>query len=92
MTEDLTKRRSDLEKAIADLEAGQKTLHSRIPADTLALYEALRKRRQGRAIARIERNSCGGCRISLPVDTITNVRRGAGLVQCPSCERILYEH
>jgi len=55
----------------------------------LSLYESLRSTRQGRAVARVERGACQGCRISLPTHLVQRLRTGVGLVQCPSCERIL---
>lgn len=56
----------------------------------LSLYQALLKGKGGRAVARIQRNACQGCRISIPLTQIQRTRSGSELVQCPSCERILY--
>jgi predicted nucleic acid-binding Zn-ribbon protein len=56
---------------------------------TLAEYEKNRHARQGRAVARIERGTCSGCRISLPTNLVQKVRAATSLIQCPSCERIL---
>jgi predicted nucleic acid-binding Zn-ribbon protein len=55
----------------------------------LQLYESLRAKHQGRAVARVERGTCQGCRIGLPTHIIQRVRTGTVLVQCPTCERIL---
>ncbi len=55
----------------------------------LNLYGVLRDRRQGAAVAVVERGLCQGCRISLPMSVLQKARSGAGLVQCVSCERIL---
>lgn len=56
---------------------------------SLQLYENLRSKRQGRAVARVERGACQGCRIGLPTHVVQRVRMGTVLVQCPTCERIL---
>ena len=56
----------------------------------LELYEALRERKQGRAVARIEQGRCQGCRIALPMSELQRARIGGALVQCSSCSRILY--
>jgi hypothetical protein len=58
-------------------------------AAPLGLYEKLRGMRQGRAVARVERGACQGCRLSLPTHLVQRLRAGTELVQCPSCERIL---
>lgn len=56
---------------------------------SLGLYENLRSQKSGRGVARIDRGTCQGCRISLPTQVVQRVRMGMQLVQCPSCERIL---
>jgi predicted nucleic acid-binding Zn-ribbon protein len=61
-----------------------------LPADSLALYERLRQQKQGRGVAKLERGMCQGCRISLPMNVLREARNSSRLVQCPSCQRILY--
>lgn len=63
-----------------------------IDRSTLSLYDAIRSRRGGRAVARVERGMCQGCRISLPVSVLQRARTGNGLIQCVSCERILLDY
>jgi predicted nucleic acid-binding Zn-ribbon protein len=60
-----------------------------IAAATLRDYDRLRKARSGRALARLDRNLCLGCRISLPQNAVTRVRSGTAIVHCPNCERML---
>ncbi len=55
----------------------------------IRLYESLRSKKQGRAVARVERGVCQGCRTTLPTMAVQQVRTGSILVQCPRCERIL---
>ncbi|HXH21270.1 MAG TPA: C4-type zinc ribbon domain-containing protein [Dehalococcoidia bacterium] len=57
--------------------------------DVLSLYEALRPKKAGRAVARVERGACQGCRLSLPTHVVQRARSAGTIVQCPSCERIL---
>ncbi len=56
---------------------------------SLSLYDLLRDRRDGSAVATVERGMCQGCRITLPRNIIQKARNPAALVQCVSCERIL---
>lgn len=84
----LRERHARLEAEIADLEDRVLQVRERIPADVLDLYQKLRERRHGRGVARVERGSCGGCRIALPSNMVTKIR-GDALIQCPTCERIL---
>lgn len=60
-----------------------------LAAPTLTLYDRLRREKRGRAVSRIERSTCLGCRITLPSGTVNHVRQGRELVFCPSCGRIL---
>ena len=87
--EELRRTRARAEQEAQELDADRGRRTATMDAAPLALYERLRSLKQGRALARAERNSCGGCRISLPTHVMQRVRAGGELVQCPSCERIL---
>jgi predicted nucleic acid-binding Zn-ribbon protein len=63
---------------------------ARIEPKLLATYDRVRRAHQGRGIAKLDRNLCLGCRISLPTNMVNKARAGTALVQCPNCERILY--
>ncbi len=86
----LSKEQAELSAALATLEQKRNDLASRIDAASLELYQALRRKRQGRAVAKVEQGMCQGCRIALPMSELQRARMGQGLVQCSSCERILY--
>jgi len=79
----------ELQAEIAALEGKRAGQVDGMDAGALNLYAALRERRQGQAIALVERGLCQGCRISLPISVLQKARTGVGLVQCVSCERIL---
>ncbi len=86
----LSQEQTELSVALATLEPRRKELASRLDTLSLELYEALRQKRQGRAVAKLERGMCQGCRIALPMSELQRARMGQELVQCGSCERILY--
>ena len=77
------------EAAIAELDAKRAGAAALTEAQVLRVYEQLRPRTGGRAVARVERGMCGGCRIGLPVNIVSRARSGTMLVQCTSCQRIL---
>jgi len=54
----------------------------------LQLYEKLRQKKQGHAVAKIEQGRCQGCKITIPVSELSQARAGE-LVQCGSCSRVL---
>lgn len=59
------------------------------PAD-LALYQTLLQMKLGRAVARAERGMCLACRINQPLSIVQRARSGQEIVQCTSCQRILF--
>ena len=87
---DLGAARQSLETELDQLTNHRKTLTDQVPSRDLALYESLLISKTGRAIAKIERANCQGCRINLPVTVQLRVRADQTLIQCPSCSRILY--
>ncbi len=61
-----------------------------VAPNLIPMYESLRKSRAGVAVARVERNMCQGCRLSLPTGDVQKARTSQGTVLCSSCGRILY--
>jgi predicted nucleic acid-binding Zn-ribbon protein len=87
----LNREKERLTGEIDQLEGRRSAQRVHIDGDALLLYDALRSKHQGRAVAKVERGTCGGCRISLPMSLLQKARAGADvIVQCSSCERILY--
>jgi predicted nucleic acid-binding Zn-ribbon protein len=86
----LSHKRAELNSALAALEQKRKDLASKLDKASLELYQALRRIRQGRAVAKVEQGVCQGCRITLPMSELQRAKIGQELVQCSSCERILY--
>jgi predicted nucleic acid-binding Zn-ribbon protein len=90
--QDLAELRATSERAqreMARLDEEREKRVAMMDRAPLGLYEALRPKKNGRAVARIERGACQGCRLSLPTHIVQKARSSLNLVQCPSCERIL---
>ena len=85
----LLDEKAELEPEVQRLELQRTEQLSEIDRASLRLYEILRERRAGHAVARVEQGMCQGCRITLPMSVLQKTRTGVGLVQCVSCERIL---
>lgn len=86
---ELRREMDQLQPEVEHLQSSRSAESAGIDRAALSLYEALRQRRAGRAVARVERGMCQGCRITLPVSVLQKARSGTGLVQCVSCERML---
>lgn len=61
---------------------------SQVDPAHVQLYNKLRQKKQGSAVAKIEQGRCQGCRITVPVSELSQARAGE-LVQCGSCSRVL---
>jgi len=85
----LREENARLKPEIAALEKRREGQLPAIDAASMRLYQVLRERHRGQAVAGVERGMCQGCRIALPMSLIQKARSGIGLVQCVSCERIL---
>lgn len=88
--ESLLAEKARLEAELTELEEKRSRQARGYDKASLGLYELLRGRKDGRAVAKVERGMCGGCRITLPMSVLQKAKIGLDLVQCVSCERILY--
>ena len=78
-----------LNDALVKAEARREMQKSKIPPRPLAMYEDLRKRKGGMAVARIQSGNCTGCRVNVPDSVRRKAMSPTDTVQCPNCERIL---
>jgi len=77
---------ASLEKAAAE-RAG---LVAAMDRQTLAIFELVSSRRHGVAVAEARDGICTICHVRLRPQVFNNVRRNEEIVQCDSCNRILY--
>ncbi len=87
---ELRAHQAEVTEQLATLSTERARLASTIAAANLAQYEQLRRTKRGLAISKIERSTCQGCRIALPMGLVQRVRAGRDFIFCPSCGRILY--
>ncbi len=87
---ELADREQKVNEELTALRAERAALTAKIGSGDLSLYEELRRTKRGRAVSVIERSTCSGCRIALPMGVVQRVRAGRELVYCPSCGRLLY--
>lgn len=84
-------RLAELEALIDTRTQERDSLAAGIGAPLLKTYEQIRRARRGVGIVVVgEGSRCSGCNVVLPIHVIQKVRRGGGIVKCPSCGRILY--
>ena len=82
--------RQALEAEVARLAAERQAAAAATDARTLATYEQLLKGRRGLAVARMTGELCTACHVRLRPHVTQQVRRNDAIVQCESCQRVLY--
>jgi predicted nucleic acid-binding Zn-ribbon protein len=88
--DDLLAEKTSIEPEAARLKAERDSKATDVDRRLIGLYDLLRERRGGTAVARVERGMCQGCRITLPMSVLQRARGvGSPVIQCVSCERIL---
>lgn len=88
--EHLLSEKAQVEPEVARLQAIRNSQATDVDRRLISLYDVLRERRGGTAVARVERGMCQGCRITLPMSVLQRARGAGGpVIQCVSCERIL---
>ena len=73
---------------LASLQEDRKKILSTIPPEEVRFYLEIKTRR-GIAVSKIDKGTCGRCRISLSSAELQKARSGK-MAQCSSCSRILY--
>lgn len=79
-----------LEARRAGLDEQRKKMRKKVPAPLLKRYEFIRERRNGTAIAPVQEGVCFGCHMNILPQQFIDLQKGAEILQCPHCQRILY--
>ena len=61
-----------------------------LAAPLLSLFETVAERRGGTVVARARDGRCSACQVRLRPQLFNDVRANARLIQCESCQRVLY--
>lgn len=83
-------RRDQLEAKRQELLTNREQFVSNIDTQLLSRYEALKRTKQGRAVSKVDQNSCQWCRVILTPSELQRVRTTTDLQMCSNCGRILY--
>jgi uncharacterized protein len=79
-----------LSTELADLEAQQEARSAHVDKGLLSRYHSIKALRKDHALAEIKDGNCSGCRLQLPPQLISEVKRAQDLHTCPYCRRMLY--
>lgn len=87
----LTQEQARLKAQGPALLARQASARKGIPPAILTVYDNLRPRRAGRAVAQVQGDECSACRVALPPSKLAEVRGGEELAYCGNCGRLLWD-
>lgn len=84
-------------KAIERINKGKKTKSNKrdnqasdIKPQLIKKYTTLRERRNGLAVVNVNKGVCQGCFMNLPPQQYNMLLKGDQLLNCPTCQRIVY--
>lgn len=83
-------RRQQIETRQGELSQQRALFTNILDAELLKRYETMRRTKQGRAVSRVEQNSCQWCRVILTPSELQRVRLNTELQTCSNCGRLLY--
>jgi len=81
---------SDLNARVAALTAERAAIVGAIDRGVLGVFELVSKRRNGVAVAEAKDGICTICHVRLRPQVFNTIRRNEQIIQCDSCQRILY--
>ncbi len=83
-------RIKEIDDRIAQLESQRKQITPALDKKMLTQYERILLNRDGLAIVNVKDNSCGGCNMFVPPQSINLIRMYETIITCEVCNRILY--
>ena len=81
---------AELHASVQTIAAERAGIVGAMDRQTLAIFELVSSRRNGVALAEARDGICTICHVRLRPQVFNNVRRNEEIIQCDSCNRILY--
>src|SRR5262245_30775391 len=86
----MTNEMARLRASMTDLVSHRQQIVGQLDGRVLAMFDLVSKRRHGVAVAEARDGICTICHVRLRPQVFNNVRLNNDIVQCDSCQRILY--
>ena len=84
------KRAAEVEGKKTKIVAKRESKAKDINTAALRKYDLLRTRRNGKAVVGVVNGICQGCFMSIPPQHFNDILKGDRILNCPTCQRILY--
>lgn len=88
---DLLAEQAQLNGEAAQRQQTQAKFRAQLSASDLALYDQLRRRKNGLAVVELEDGACSGCGVEPTANVIRQLNRNDQIARCSNCERILVQ-
>ena len=89
-SEKAKKHAATIERKKAKIVVKRKAMAKGINTSDLRKYDLLRTRRNGKAVVSVANGVCQGCFMSIPPQHYNNILKGDRMLNCPTCQRILF--
>jgi len=86
----LAAERVEMTRALERLAADRASLVAALSPGVLATFDLVARRRNGVAVAEAREGVCTICHVRLRPQVFNTIRRNDEIIQCDSCQRILY--
>ncbi|MDY6844759.1 MAG: C4-type zinc ribbon domain-containing protein [Thermodesulfobacteriota bacterium] len=83
-------RIAKIQAGINAIEDNKKIIQAKVDPQSLARYEFIKSKKNGIAVAPLDKGICLGCNMNVPPQVCNEVIRNCTIVICPNCNRILY--
>lgn len=81
---------ASLKQMLDTLTTERASIAASVPASALSTFETIFKARKHLAVVKVVDSLCEGCRVRLRPHLYNQLRSGDQIIQCESCQRILY--
>lgn len=86
----LAEELAGVEAALKQAQDGRAAVMGQMPANLISLFEQVAKNRKGIAVALAADGLCSACHVRLRPHVYQHIRANDSIIQCDSCQRILY--
>jgi uncharacterized protein len=86
----LESQRSTLESSMQRIAAERARVAAEASPQSLALFDYIARNRKGIAVVEARDGHCSFCQVRLRPQVFNEIRRNESLIQCDSCQRLLY--
>ena len=87
---EIEQARASLEERLKGLDGERAPIADRLAAPAKDLFESLAQGRKGVAVVEARDGRCTSCQVRLRPQLFNDVRLNSALIQCESCQRVLY--